>query len=278
MRKIKIVTDSSANIAALANSDFASAPLKISSEEREFIDDENLNVDEMIEYFDTHKGKSKTSCPNPSDWIEAFGDADDIICLTITSGLSGSFNSARAAKDIYESENDGKRVFVFDTLTAGPEIELIAEHADKLIAENRDFEEICEAIKLYKKKTGLLFMLESLKNFAANGRISPAIAKITGLLGIRIVGKASDKGTLEPLGKCRGETKTLEMIITHLKEFGLSKGRVIISHCKNLAAASQLKEKIEALMPTVEVAISKCRGLCSYYAEKGGLLVGFENA
>ena len=140
MRKIKIVTDSSANIAALANSDFASAPLKISSEEREFIDDENLNVDEMIEYFDTHKGKSKTSCPNPSDWIEAFGDADDIICLSITSGLSGSFNSARAAKDIYESENDGKRVFVFDTLTAGPEIELIAEHADKLIAENRDFE------------------------------------------------------------------------------------------------------------------------------------------
>lgn len=278
MEKIRIVADSSANIISLANADFAVAPLKISSEEIDFTDDKELDVDAMTEYFESFKGKSKTACPNPSDWIAAFGDADNIICLTITSALSGSFNSARAAKEIFESENPGKKVFVFDTLTAGPEIQLIAEKAAALISEGKDFDKICEEIRLYKKKTGLLFMLESLKNFAANGRISPAVAKITGILGIRIVGKASSKGTLEPLGKCRGETKALNMIASHLKEFGCSRGRIIISHCKNCTAANSLKEKIESILPTVDIAISKCRGICSYYAEKGGLLVGFEKA
>jgi fatty acid-binding protein DegV len=119
-------------------------------------------------------------------------------------------------------------------------------------------------------------MLESLKNFAANGRVSPAVARITGLLGIRIVGRASDEGTLEPMDKCRGQAKSLEAIIGHLKKAGLSKGKVQIAHCLNEAAADALKGLINREFPQVKVAIHSCLGLCSYYAEKGGLLVGFE--
>ena len=217
MRKIKIVADSSADVLALEKLDFAAAPLKIITNEQEFIDDSALDVESMVNWFDSYKGKSKTSCPNPADWLEAFGDAEEVFCIPITSGLSGSYNAACIAKQMYESENEGKRVFVIDSLSAGPELTLIVEKLEQLILEGVEFEEICKQIETYKQNTGLLFMLESLNNFAANGRVSPAVAKIAGVLNICIVGKASDQGTLEPLDKCRGEEKALHAIVSHLR-------------------------------------------------------------
>lgn len=275
MRKIKIVADSSANILNLSDVPFAAAPLKIIAGEREFVDDATLDAHDMVKWFDSYKGKSKTSCPNPNDWIDAFGDADEVFCVTITSGLSGSYNSACIAKETYES-NDNKRVCVIDSLSAGPELVLIIEKLEEYIKLGLCFEEICKKIEAYKKSTGLVFMLESLKNFAANGRVSPTIAKITGVLGIRVVGKASDAGTLEPTNKCRGEAKAIKTLFNNLQASGLSEGKVRIAHCCNENAANELMSLICQKLPKVDVSIHNCLGLCSYYAEKGGILVGFE--
>lgn len=276
MRKIKITADSSANLLALNTVPFASAPLKIITSDHEFVDDAALDVSGMLDYFAGYKDKSKTSCPSPGDWLEAFGDADDIFCIAITSGLSGSYNAAYIAKQMYEAEHEGARVFVIDSLSAGPELSLIADKLEELIGRGMDYEEICRAITAYQQNTGLLFMLESLNNFAANGRVSPAVAKIAGVLGIRIVGKASDQGTLEPTDKCRGEAKSLTTLVANLKKNGLSSGKVQIAHCRNEQAARKLKELILAELPQVTVQIGENRGLCSYYAEIGGLLVGYE--
>jgi len=276
MRKIKIVADSSANLMALNHVDFCAAPLKIITAEREFVDNSALDLDAMLDYFSGYKGKSQTSCPNPDDWLTAFGDGEDIFCVTITSGLSGSYNAACIARDMYEADHPGRRVCVIDSLSAGPELTLMAEKLEQLVAEGKSYEDICGIIPEYTQKTGLLFMLESLNNFAANGRVSPAVAKLAGVLGIRIVGKASDAGTLEPTDKCRGEAKSLSTILRHLKENGLRTGKVQLAHCRNEAAAEKLKKMIEADLPEVTVTIGKNLGFCSYYAERGGLLVGYE--
>ncbi|MBP3479576.1 MAG: DegV family protein, partial [Oscillospiraceae bacterium] len=276
MRNVKIVADSSANVLQLHSTAFAAAPLKVITNEGEFVDDGALDLEEMVSWFASYKGKSKTSCPNSSDWLEAFGDADEVYCVTITSGLSGSYNAACAAKQLYESENPDKRVCVIDSLSAGPELVLIIEKLEEYIGQGLSYEEICRNIEAYKQQTGLVFMLESLKNFAANGRVSPAVAKIAGVLGIRIVGKASDQGTLEPTNKCRGEGKSLSAILSNLIAFGLHEGKVRIAHCMNEGAAQELERMILAQLPKVNVQIHMCRGLCCYYAEQGGLLVGFE--
>jgi len=278
MRKIRIVSDSSSDVLKLDHADFSFSPMKIITSEREFVDDKDLDVEEMANFFDQYKDTSRTSCPNPDDWLSAFGDADDVICVTITSALSGSYNSANTAKQLYESENKGKRVFVLDTLSAGPEITLIVRKLEEFVKNGFDFEEICRRIKEYIKNTGLIFMLKSLKNFANNGRVSPIVAKIAGLAGICIVGKASDEGTLEPSHKCRGEARSLDTLLSDLEKLGLRKGKVSIGHCHNEKAANQLKEMIRAKFESVQIEIHKLRGLCSFYAEKGGLLVGFEKA
>ncbi len=276
MRKIKIVADTSCDLYGIKHIAFACAPMKIITAEKEFVDDENLVVHEMVDYLYRYKGKSKSSCPNTNDWLAAFGDADDVFCVTITSGLSGSYNSACSAKQIYESQNPGRRVCVIDTLSAGPEMTLVVEKLEQAIVAGQPYEEICDSISQYLKKTGLVFMLKSLNNFANNGRVSPIVAKLVGISGICVVGKASNEGTLEPTHKCRGERRSLQTIVDDLAAEGYRCGKISIGHCQNEEAAQQLKEMILERFGDVMIEIHKFRGLCSFYAEKGGVLVGFE--
>ena len=276
LNEIKIVADSSADVLKLSGVDFGVAPLKIITAEKEYVDNGSLDVKTMVSDLAAYKGKSSSSCPNASDWLEAFGDAKYVFCVTITSGLSGSYASAVMAKAEYEGKHPERRVFVLDSLSAGPELTLFVYKYEELIEQGLGFDEICAKMQEYSRNTGLLFMLESLKNFANNGRVKPIVAKAVGLLGIRMVGKASDKGELQPLSKCRGESKALKAIMSYLKDEGLSKGRVIIHHCQNLNAADTLKGMILDEFPTVSVEISETLGLCSFYAEKGGMLIGFE--
>ena len=277
MRKIKIVADSSSDLFHLDSVDFAAAPLKIITADAEYVDDESLDVEGMVTTLLRYKGKSSTSCPNVDDWLGVFGDADEVYCFTITAELSGSYNAAMVAKRQYEEEHPGRRVFVLNSLSAGPEVCLIIEHLQELILEGKEFDEICEEIQAYREKTGLVFTLESMKNLANNGRVSPIVAKMAGLLNIRVVGKASEQGDLEPLAKCRGEQKALEAIVEQMKNEGLKRGKVRIAHCFNETAARRLKEMIrEKFAGAVHVKLYRCRGLCSFYAEKGGMLIGFE--
>jgi fatty acid-binding protein DegV len=119
-------------------------------------------------------------------------------------------------------------------------------------------------------------MLKSLKTFANNGRVSPIVAKLVGIAGLCIIGKASLQGTLEPMHKCRGEKSSLETLVNDLEKEGFRSGKISIGHCQNEAGAQMLKEMILAKFQNAVIEIHKFRGLCSFYAEKGGILVGFE--
>lgn len=274
----KIVADSSSDVLTLDSVPFANVPLVIHAGEKTFVDDENCDVSAMTEYMLTYKGKSSTACPGTQNWLDAFGDAENVFCVTLTSGLSGSYNSARIAAEEYMTAHPGRRVHVVDTLSAGPELRLVVEKLQELILAETPFDEIVTEIETYHKRSFLVFSLQSLHNFVANGRVSPALGALVGLLGIRVVGKASEQGTLEPLSKVRGDKKALNEIVRIMKELGWKGGRVRIAHNENAAMADSLVSALRAVYGKLDVAIERCRGLCSYYAEKGGLLVGFEAA
>jgi len=274
MEHIKIVADSSADLVALEGADFAFAPLKVVTAEREFVDNASLDVREMTDFLYRYKGRSSTACPNVDDWLSAFGDAEQIICITITGGLSGSYSAACTAKNIYEDRHPNRRVHVIDSLSAGPEITLHIEKMRDMILAGHTFDEIVAALSVYK--TELIFVLESLRNFANNGRVSRAAAAAAGVLGIRALGRASDEGTLELLVKPRGEAKALSAVLSQMEKRACRGGRVLIAHCYAEEAANRLADRIRAAYPSASVRIHPCRGLCSFYAEPGGLLIGYE--
>ena len=125
--------------------------------------------------------------------------------------------------------------------------------------------------------THLLFSLESLHNLANNGRVSMLTAKFAGLIGIRVIGCASASGTLEILEKARGNENALRVLFAQMQANGYCGGKVRIHHCQNLAAAEALAKKIHASFPQADVTVVPTRALCSFYAERGGLLVGYED-
>lgn len=276
--KRQIVSDSSCDIHSLEGALFDSAPLSITTEEKEFIDDDRLSISELLETLRTTTKPTSTACPSIGAWLKTFNDADEVFVTTITSTLSGSWNSAIAAAREYMQQFPERKVHVFDSLSTGPEMILMLEKMRDLINQGLPFEKVIESIKHYQESLHLTFMLSSVRNLARNGRVKKIEAAAVGMLGIRIVGRASDKGDLELLSKTRGEKSGLKEMIKQIVALGCSGKKIVISHCCNEQGVRKLCELLRIEYPYCSIAVTNTRGLCSYYAEEGGIMVGFECA
>ncbi len=273
---IKLIADSSADVTAIKGVPFASVPLTIRTDEREFTDEHDLDIGEMLDYMQAYQGRSGTACPSPERWMNAYAGADEILVVSLTSGLSGTYTSAMSAAEMHLSMHPEKRIHVFDTLSAGPEMRLLLERLAELIRQGRRFDELVREGTEYLKRTRLMCCLQSLHNFAQNGRVSKVAAKAVGLLGIRILAGASEEGTLELIEKCRGEKKALAVLLEKMHDAGYRGGKLRLAHAQGEQTAQALSDLVLARFPNADVKIYPCRGLCAYYAERGGVLAGFE--
>lgn len=274
--KRKIVADSSCDMWELNGVDFAVAPMTISTDNKHYVDNQELDVHLMSEELAKYKGVSHTACPSVGSWLDCYEGFDEVFVITLTGTMSGTYNSAMTAKGIYEEENDNVKVHVFDSLSTGPEMRLLIEKLKEMIEEDLPFEEIVEKGQDYLNHSRLFFALKSLHNFAMNGRVSKAVASAIGVLNISIFATASEEGTIQQISKCRGEKKVVKSMIEHLEDAGYHGGKVRISHADNLKLAHNVRDKILELYPNADIIVYPMGGLCTYYAEIGGLLVGCE--
>lgn len=272
----RFITDSCSDMIQTEGGNFVSVPLVISTDEKEYVDDEYLDIHEMLDDLSVYKGKSGTACPSVESWLHAFEGADTIFVATMTSALSGTYNSALVAKKIYEHSHPEAKIHVFDTLSAGPELRLLMEKLFSFERAGKTFEEIVRCGEKYLQTTRLFFALKSLHNLAQNGRVNKVIAAAAGALGISVLGTASAEGTLESSAKCRGDKKVIAGMLEEITKAGFQNGKVRISHVENLELAEKLRIALMERFPEAEILIYKARGLCSYYAERGGILVGVE--
>lgn len=273
----KFIADSSCDLWHFENVDFSCVPLSISTDERSFTDTEKIDIPDMLEYLLAYKGRSYTACPSVESWLSSFGEADRIYIVTMTSTLSGTYNSAMTAANQYRQSHPGAEIHVFDTLSTGPEMRLLLEKLMELDAKEASFEAVCKKAEQYLSRTRLFFALKSLNCLAQNGRVSKAVASAVGMLGISVFGTASPEGTLAPMGKCRGEKKVVSAILQHMEKIGYHGGKVRISHVENSALAQCIREAVLTKYPQADIHLYPAHGLCSYYAEKGGILVGCES-
>lgn len=276
----KIVADSGCDyrqlVSPAVDTTFVSVPLKIQVADQLFIDDHHLNIDQMMETMYATSEASKSSCPSPDDYLRSFEGGDNIIVVTITGTLSGSHNSAQLAKNIYLEEHPETNIHVIDSLSAGGEVDLFVDKLNELIGQGLSFEEVVQTITAYQEKTKLLFVLAKVDNLVKNGRLSKLLGTVVGLLNIRMVGEASETGTLELLQKARGPKKSLQAAYEELVKAGYSGGRIVMAHRSNEKFCQQLSDLILERFPQADIKILPTSGLCSFYAEDGGLLMGYE--
>ena len=272
----KIVADSACDLQDFPSVPFETVPLTLSTDEISFVDDDSLDVTQALHYLASYHGRSYTACPSTQAWIDAFGDADEVFVVTITSGLSGTYASACLATDQFLEEHPNKKICVVDSLSTGPGEVLLIEKIAEWKAEGKSFEEISTQIVEYQKSLKLYFALQSLHNLAVNGRVSKLIASAIGIMNIRILGTASPAGTIDPVAKCRGDKSVIERIIKEIKECGYHGGKIRICHVENLDLAKMIEEKLRMVYGKIDLQIIPARGLCGYYAEQGGIILGCE--
>ena len=277
-----IVSDSSCDLRTSAfHSDrvlFHSVPLRIQVGDQEFVDNDDLSVPEMLRAMAAEKSASSSACPSPADFAKAFEAGDCTVCFTISSNLSGTYNSAIMARDMVLEEYPEKRVCVIDSrATAGAMVLLIRRAKELMEAdETGDFDGICAQLRLYQAALGTCFPLENFDNLIKNGRMRPLVGTLLHSLGIHVIADATPQGTIHVADKARGEAKTFRSITALMRASKECDGaEVVISHCENLEGAMKLKQQILEDLPVKQVEIISCRGLTSFYAMEKGLIVGY---
>lgn len=272
----KIVSDSASNLLQ-GTQWYQSVPLKILGQQ-EYIDDGSQDVAEMVHHLKHFKGKSSSSCPNVSDWLDAFEGHQCIFAVTITQRLSGSYNAAVQAANTYREEHPDARIYVIDSMAAGPEMAMIVDKIRTLMDQGLDPDQVMEQVKDYQSHLYTLFCLESLTNLARNGRVNPTVAKLAGVLGIRVCGEAQ-QGQIVPIHKARGARKALNTLVEMIAERGFHDGCLLrVAHCFAPETAQALGDAILEKFPNARFQMETTGVLCSYYAEQGGLMIGFEGA
>lgn len=273
-----IVSDSSSNVFDMHDEHYKTVPLHVMINGVDWPDTPETDLDKFNDELDKAQGGTSTSCPSPEEWLNAFGDVDEVYCFTISHNLSGSFNCAMSAKHIYEEQHPDRHVYVTDSLATGPKMIMMIELLNKLIAQGITGEAAVEKVIEYRNNdTALLFTLQSIKRLADNGRVNPLLVKAIGILDLRIIGQASPEGTIMIAGKHRGAAKVLKGTYKQMLKLGYNGGKIIISHNQNPEDAKALGDMArEQFGSGVEVEIHRTTELCSFYAEKYGYIVGFE--
>lgn len=279
--KYGIVVDSGCDLRSLTPGinkeiDFTRVPLKLDIGEKEYVDNIDLDIDEFMNEMYAFKGKTGSAAPSPQDYLKEYEKSEHVFVITITGTLSASFFSAKTAKDMFLDQYPERKIHLIDSKSTGPEMTLIVWKLAEFIQQGMDFDEIVTKIEEYRKNTHLLFILKSLENLVKNGRVSRLKASMAGILGIKMLGRASEEGTLGLINKCRGKLTAYHNAFDEMKTSNFNGGKVVIAHCYNEEVATYIATMIQNEYPNCSIEIMQTSGLCSYYAEKGGILIGFE--
>lgn len=278
-----ILADSSCNLSEYrpkaVDAVYRVAPLKINIAGREYVDDASLDVAELNRLILEEDTSSSSSCPSVGEWAELFRSADNIIAITISARLSGSYEAACMARDMVLEEG-ARNIHIVNSRAAGGKLELLVAQLDGFLAERpaASFDEAVAFVDRLEGASTVLFSLSSYDNLTKSGRMPKLAGHLASKLNIRILGIASDEGTIKIVGPTRGSRKTLDKIVHTMRDQGFDGGMVYLDHVENGPGAQALADRIRQEWPDAEVRILPCGGLCSYYAENKGLIIGFGTA
>ncbi|AEB07073.1 degV family protein [Coriobacterium glomerans PW2] len=275
-----IVADSSCNLRSFEptapDTVYRFAPLKINVAGREYIDNADLDVEDLNRRVAAEGAASSSSCPSAGEWAELFRCAENVIAVTISSNLSGSYEAACIARDLVLEEG-GHRIYVLDTRSAGGKLEVIVEMLDRYLHDGeRTFEDACDYARSLERSSQVLFSLMSYENLSKSGRMPKMAGIIASKLSIRILGTASPEGTIKIVGPAHGERKMNQKTVNTMAADGYRGGLVYIDYVDGQRAAHELADMIVQRWPTAQIRILPCGALCSFYAERGGLIIGYE--
>ncbi len=256
--------------------DVEKIPFKIMIDDEEIIDSD-LDIMDLLAKMKNSKGHTKTACPSPEDFINAFKKCKNTFAVTISSALSGSYNSAMLAVNIMKEKFPDNVVHVFDSKSASAGESLVALKVKQMIEDNIDISEIIENTNKYISKLRTFFILDSLDNLAKNGRITNLKAIIGNVLHIVPIMGEDGNGSIVLKEQVRGKKKAFSRLVDMIGEYNVDFENTIlgITHCNCFEKAEKLRDEIKTKYPFKDIKIFNASGLSSVYAYDGGIVIAF---
>lgn len=255
-------------------------PLDIELGGRRYTDNSDLDTLALLKDMKNNSEPPKSACPPPEEYVDAFaGEETDIYVVTLSGNLSGSYNSAVLAKDIYNEEKGGKNIHIFDSKSAAAGEVAICLKIKELADSGKSFTEVVSATEKFISELTTMFVLEDLEVLRKNGRLSHLQVIITGALKIRLIMGGRPDGTIGKRGQAftmqQALDKMVNMIVEQSKKIDCSIRNLVITHCNCPERAVLLMNDILKKCKFMGHKICQAGGVSTMYANNGGIVVSF---
>ncbi len=276
--RYKIVVDSCGELPEELKGDahFTSVPLDIFVDGYHIVDDETFDQADFLRRMEASRECPKSTCPSPELYQAAFGcDAEHVYAVTLSSQLSGSYNSAQVGKKLYLEENGEKQIHVFDSRSASVGETLIALKIRECEEAGLPFEEVVAATERFLGEMNTSFVLESLDALRKNGRLSHLKAFVASALNIKPIMAGTPEGSICQLAQARGMAKALDRMVEDMvgKTKDCREKIFAIAHCNCPRRAEKVAEKVRKMANFKDILILETAGISSLYASNGGVIV-----
>lgn len=278
---IRIVADSSCDLPVSfvtdKGVDFATVPLKIRVGELEFVDDAQLDVSKMLAAMKASKAPSSTACPSPEEFAAQFRQADEVYAVTISSKLSGTYNSACIAREMVLEECPHKKIHVLDSLSTSSAMGLLILRLMGYIRAGKlDFDAVVERVEHYRKTLSTRFLIQSFDNLIKAGRMSRITGTVAQVLSIRPICGDNGRGEIKIFEKVRGSKTAMTRLVEMMADKASPDGKpIFITHCNNPGDAEFLRDVACRLYKPSDVRLFEMRGLAAYYAGDKGVILAY---
>ena len=274
----KIVIDSCGELLNQWKQDkhFQSVPLTLTVGSENILDDSTFDQADFLQKVAACPECPKSACPSPESYRRAFDcDAERVYCVTLSSELSGSYNSAVLGASLLHEENKNKKIHVFNSCSASVGQTLIAMKIAQCEESGLPFEDVISVVNKYIEEQHTFFVLENLETLRKNGRLSRVKALVASALKIKPIMGSTPEGTICQLDQARGMNKALVKMVDKIMEATVnSENRVLaISHCNSPKRAYMLRDAIQERMKLADIVVLDTAGVSSMYANDGGIIV-----
>lgn len=253
-----------------------SVPLTLMVGGESIIDDETFDQKDFLKKVAACPECPKSACPSPERYMKAYEcEADHIYAVTLSSELSGSYNSAVLGKSLFLEDNPGKKIHVFNSKSASGGESLIAMKIVECEEKGLSFEEVIETVDKYIEEMSTFFVLENLETLRKNGRLSRVKALVASALKIKPVMGSTPEGSICQLDQARGMNKAIVKMVEHVGEKGINihEKIVAITYCNCPERAKMLEEAIRERLNPAKIVVMDTAGVSSMYANDGGVIV-----
>lgn len=277
---IKIITDSCSDLPQeiLEEYDIGVIPLEIRFDEKSYLDGIDITNSEFYGMMRSQARLPKTACPSPEQFLKEFHQTeDDILVVTISSGLSSTYNSALIAKELHEKESRNKKIYVIDSLSASVGEGLVVRKAAQLRTAGIVIEKIADLLRKSAKEGQVFFLLETLENIVKGGRIGKVSGKLAALLSIKLIMKSDGHGVVDLAEKVRGSRRALRRLVEIIGEncANIVDKTLAIAHANCYEKALEFKAMVEEKYRFKEIIISTIGATIGTYSGEGGILISF---